>query len=299
MKRYPMIAVLAAFVLLTACGKQPATQTESVPEETAATAADATEAETEPAATEEETAAETVPAETETAPAETEAPTASNNPGGYHGIQQPDTPLPERPVGMIYREALENLRDHEIFPDGTTAQVGEVGCMDDNQFAVFDIDGDGRDELIIRYTQATGAGMVEMVYDVNTNESLFEELVVWPDITYYEGGLVKVMASHLQGYSGEFWPYSVYQYDPETDTYALLANVDALSRDALIAAGREDEAYPEDADTSGSGMVYFIGSDDPVDVTDYEAWYNALFGSAKEIEIPYYNLDEEAVEAVG
>lgn len=297
MKRFPMMAVLAAVLLLTGCFKKNEPPADSQPAETATAPAEVTNASEEASeATEAVTEAETVPETTE-AVSETTAPTESNNPAGYRGIEQQNTPLPERPVGMIYREALENLRDHGMLPDGSEALV--EGYMEDNQFAVFDIDGDGRDELILHYTQAPMAGMIELIYDVNQNESLFEELIAFPDLTYYEGGLVKVMASHNQGYTGDFWPYSVYQYDPESDTYALIANVDALSQGALISAGLEDEAYPADADTSGSGMVYYIGSDDPVDVTEYEAWYNALFGSAQEIEIPFFNLDEEAVEALG
>ena len=305
-KRQTIAVTAALLVLLCGCGKKAPVSSDppGEPAETLTPAAeDTAPAEESEAATEE--AAEDTAAATEatTAPSEaateaaTEAPTENGKPANYQGISQPDKPLPERTSGLIYREALENLRDHEMFPDGSGCKIS--GFMDDNRFAVYDIDGDKRDELIIRFDQAEDKDQIELIYDINDRESLFEELVCTPHVTYYEGGLVKVDAFPEDGYRGDFKPYAVYQYDSRTDTYGLVANVDALSLGALMAAGLEDEAYPEDADKSGSGMVYYIGSDDPVDVTEYEAWYQSLFGSAVEIELPFFNLDENAVAALG
>ena len=296
-----IIALTAALlVLLCGCGKKEPVPT-NAPTEPAETLAPLAE-ETAPVETEAETeelteaTAAATEAPTEATAAPTEAPTENGKPANYQGISQPDEPLPDRSAGLIYREALENLRDHEMFPDGSGCKVS--GYMDDNRFAVYDLDGDGRDELIIRFDQAEEQDQIELIYDINDRESLFEELVCTPHVTYYEGGLVKVDAFPEDGYRGDFRPYAVYQYDSRTDTYSLVANVDALSLGALMAAGLEDEAFPEDADTSGSGMVYYIGSDDPVDVTEYEAWYQSLFGSAVEIELPFYNLDENAVASL-
>ena len=295
-----IIAVTAAFLLLLCGCKKKEDNSSVAPEPPETLAAETTvpeeetgETETETAAATEETAAET----TEAATAATEAATGSGKPAGYQGVEQPKSSLPDRNSGMIYREALENLRDHEIFPDGSGCHVS--GYMDDNRFAVYDIDGDGKEELIIRFDQAEEKDQIELIYDVNDRSSLFEELVCTPNVTYYEGGLVKVDAFPDKGYRGDFRPYAVYQYDKESDTFGLLANVDALSLGALLAAGLEDEVYPEDVDKSGSGMVYYIGDENPVDVTDYEAWYQSLFGSAVEIELPFFNLDEDAVSALG
>ena len=301
MKRRIIAVTAALLVLLCGCGRkepvpanaptEPAAETLPPPAEETAPAE--TEAVTE-ALTEATAAVTEAPTEATAAP--TEAPMENGRPANYQGISQPDKPLPERTSGLIYREALENLRDHEIFPDGSGCKVS--GFMDDNRFAVYDLDNDGKDELIIRFDQAEEKNQIELIYGINDRESLFEELVCTPHVTYYEGGLVKVDAFPEDGYRGDFRPYAVYQYDSRTDTYGLVANVDALSLGALMAAGLEDEAFPEDADTSGSGMVYYIGSDDPVDVTEYEKWYQALFGSAVEIELPFFNLDENAVSSL-
>ncbi|MBP0972660.1 MAG: hypothetical protein J5851_02000 [Oscillospiraceae bacterium] len=296
-----IIAVTAAcLLLLCGCGKKKEDNSSVAPEPPETLAAETTvpeeetgETETETAAPTEETTAET----TEAATAATEAATGSGTPAGYHGVEQPKSSLPDRNSGMIYREALENLRDHEIFPDGSGCHVS--GYMDDNRFAVYDIDGDGKEELIIRFDQAEEKDQIELIYDVNDRSSLFEELVCTPNVTYYEGGLVKVDAFPDKGYRGDFRPYAVYQYDKESDTFGLVANVDALSLGALLAAGLEDEVYPEDVDKSGFGMVYYIGDENPVDVTEYEAWYQSLFGSAVEIELPFFNLDEDAVSSLG
>jgi hypothetical protein len=50
------------------------------------------------------------------------------------------------------------LLDHNILPDGTDYSNGYIGSIEDrermaqNQFAVWDVDGDGREELILLYT---------------------------------------------------------------------------------------------------------------------------------------------------
>ncbi|MBR3630927.1 MAG: hypothetical protein IKN55_10740 [Oscillospiraceae bacterium] len=303
------IIALAAALLVLLCGcrkkapepvespSEPAeTIAETAAEEASETAAETAEEPDTAAVTEATAAATETTAATDATAEETEAQPSGGKPADYQGIKQPDKPLPDRSAGMIYREALENLRDHEIFPDGSGCRI--AGSMDDNRFAVYDIDGDGRDELIIRFDQAAESDQIELIYGINDRESLFEELVCTPHVTYYEGGLVRVEAAPSDGYRGDFKPFAVYQYDSQSDTFGLVANVDALSLGALMAAGLEDEAYPEDADTSGSGMVYYIGSDHPVDVTEYEAWYHALFDGAVEIELPFFNLDENAVSSL-
>ena len=67
----------------------------------------------------------------------------------------------------------------------------------------------------------------------------------------------------------------------------------------LESNGKSDQ-YPDEADTSGTGTVYYLGTDgwgtDPMDETDYMEWLNANEGNVEEQEIPYLPFTEENIE---
>lgn len=214
-------------------------------------------------------------------------------------VVQPEEPTDSvgRSAREIYREALDNLHDHNMLPGGDEADTS-LGDIETNQFAIFDVDGDGREELIIRISlSASVAGMVELVYGINEQGELFAELTAFPSLTYYTDGHVTTDISHNQGYAGEFWPYTLLQYDKDTDAWEQVAFVDAMDKSLMEEMGAAD-LYPEDADTSGSGFVYYIGSDEPVDVTEYQAWYDAWHSKTEPIDVPYRALTMENIELV-
>ena len=62
------------------------------------------------------------------------------------------------------RAALEQVLSDHILPDGSDFSYDEsFGALSDNRFAIFDADGDGKDELILSITTAPSVGMVEMI----------------------------------------------------------------------------------------------------------------------------------------
>ena len=70
-------------------------------------------------------------------------------------------------------------------------------------------------------------------------------------------GAVTAGSSHNQGLGGRFWPYTLYTYDAQTDTYRTEGRVDAW--DWQIWENNPDFApFPDELDTSGTGFLYFI-----------------------------------------
>ncbi len=300
MRKLAMMSVLLTALLMCGCSKAQDVQTtdaEAVPTDAVTDtmtvseenmtalpteAENTTEAEN-PTEVQTTAAAETTGDTETTVPAETEA-----------AAQSTDAPV-VRSAREIYREALENLHDHNMLPGGGEADT-TVGDIEENQFAIFDLDGDGREELIIRIAgSASMAGMVEMVYDVDEQGELFTELTAFPSLAYYADGHVTVEISHNQGYAGGFWPYTLCQYDKAKDVWEQVAFVDAMDKSLMEEAGVAD-LYPEDADTSSSGFVYYIGSDIPVDVTEYQAWYDAWHSKTQQIDVPYQELTMDNIE---
>lgn len=186
-----------------------------------------------------------------------------------------------------------------IFPDGQDS--GDI--PDKISYAVYDMDRDGKDELILKNLDTATASMTERVYACE-NGIFREEFSEFPALTYYDNGVIQAEWSHNQGKAGDrLWPYTLYQYQPDDDSYIVLGSVDAWDRELADFIG-DWGAFPDDIDADGDGCVYFLLSSDwegrysRADIVDglhYENWRNHYLSGAKELEIPYRELEVETV----
>lgn len=209
-----------------------------------------------------------------------------------------------------YVKVLEDIYFDQKFPDGTEHGLQPASAdISDNMFAVYDIDADGREELIVFYTTTYTAGMVEIIYDYDSGTGdVREEFLAYPMRTYYDNGIVEVEASHNQGLAsdggadGNFWPYSLYRYDPETDAYVSLASVDAWSR-GFREEDYDGNPFPQEVDADGDGVVYYVATEGnepkaPMDGAEYDQWRDSCLKGAKPIQVPYVNLTTDNIYAI-
>ena len=279
---------------LTACAQPSAFESiphESIPAVTdaAGTAEPASQAEESPAA---DTASE------EGAARETE----EKQTGPAQAADIPEGDGQEDPEIAAYAAALEEIYTNHTFPGGKDFGYDEYYDMSENKFAVYDIDSDGKKELIVLYTTTYMAGMTGAVYAYDsTSGTLREELQEFPSLTFYDNGAVVAEWSHNQGLAGNFWPYTVYNYNPGTDTYEQTAMVDAWDK-SLREEDYEGNTFPDDIDADGDGLVYYImpggtyEKNTPVDYDAYTKWYESSIGQAQPLEIPYLDLTEENIK---
>ena len=168
-----------------------------------------------------------------------------------------------------------------------------------------DIDGDGNEELLVIYTTTYMAGMAQLIYDYDeSSDSVRESFLEFPAVTFYENGVIAVDWPHNQGLAGDsFWPYTLYQYRPETDDYVQIAMVDAWDK-SFAETGYQGQAFPDAVDENGDGVVYYImpGTEyqpgTPVDLGDYESWRASLLGNAEKVTVPYQNLTVENIDNI-
>lgn len=211
------------------------------------------------------------------------------------------------PAREAYAAALKTLLDTKVLPDGTDYSDGYIGsieqreAMAENQFSVCDVDGDGWEELVLLYTTAGTAGARGFVFDWDRDTgALRAQLEEYPLLTFYETGAVQAGWSHNQGKGGDFWPYTLYVYDADTDGYREVGAVDAWDK-ALV-----PEGYPDAVDASGRGFVYYLyedlasqwGTIDPVDESAYLAWAAAYLGDGRETPLPYAALTAENIQSL-
>ena len=210
-------------------------------------------------------------------------------------------------VRSLYAQVLKTRLDENRGPEDLNdpgdyiGTVAEREAMAENQFAVCDVDGDGREELVIQYLTANMvAGMRALIYDTDENGGLRLQFSEFPNLTFYDNGAIQAGWSHNQGLAGDFWPYTLYIYNPESDLYRDVGSVDAWSRDF------QPQNYPADTDTSNSGFVYYVYRDmgteygviPPVDESEYLQWREEYLAGAAELELPWQSLAAEQIQTL-
>lgn len=220
------------------------------------------------------------------------------------------TELQEAQIRHYYGGILSQITAGWQLPDGpldTSSLEAGFGKMSDNHFAVTDIDGDGREELIVRYSNASTAGMFEMIYDYNpAGGGLKCEFSSYPALTYYNNGIIKAEASHNQGW-GDFWPYTLYRYDSKSDSYVEIGSVESWDK-AHSEIWYDGQPFPDELDTDGDGTLFQIqkeGEESTFEYKDFkynradvDEWLGAYLAGApedaKELTIDYQPLESES-----
>ncbi len=178
----------------------------------------------------------------------------------------------------------------------------EAGEMAENCFAVADVDQDGREELLVRWTTTTTAGSLEVVYDYNpVSGELKNEFCAYPLLTYYDNGVIKAGWSHNQVPPAEFWPCTFYQYDPAENSYVEIGSLRVWDDIG------EEWDFPTDRDADGDGTVYEIvkaGEEYSdynsgyggfrFDQAEVDEWLNGFMEGAKELSPVYYPMEYES-----
>ena len=201
-----------------------------------------------------------------------------------------------------YAEVLEQIMTEHTDPNGGEYSVDERWEFKNNAFAILDVDGDGREELIFNFNTSYIGGMCEVIYDYDAEKYMLrEELVEWVDTTYYSNGFIKVSDSHNHGKDPEgrgIWPYTLYLYDVSTDSYQLQYHV--TSWDGQI----NSEDFPNELDTDGDGVLYYILKDgkttedtdvQPMNRQEYDSWVKETIPEWCEINVTYHSMTEESI----
>lgn len=200
---------------------------------------------------------------------------------------------------VAYSDALDNLLQNRITPDGVPSD--EQDTTTPSRFAVYDVDGDGSDELILLNHTATTAGTTGFVFGYSPEEPMIAtELLESTDLTFYDNGVVLSKWSHNQGLAGDFWPYNILKYDASIDCYLPYGAVDAWGK-SVRETNDEGQPFPTEIDKSGAGVVYYIMKEGqyeygaPVDQAEYLSWLDSVLAGAQELQVPYLDLNSENV----
>lgn len=235
----------------------------------------------------ETTAAVSTPVETEALPlpAETEPAKMEWN-------------TPER---KAFQQVLQTVYEQQYLPElGEQITITEPdSTIEDEKFAILDVDGDGREELLLRITNTYVAGMCEVIYGFDTQTGTLQ-VEAWNHIavTHYPGFL-RANASHNHGLAGDLlWPYTVLLYDPAEDSYRETYYVDAWDKSRADYNRQLEMAFPEDIDSDNYGCVFLITQDNETQILslrEFDLWESRLFAGKDPIEIPWQKMTRAAI----
>ena len=175
-----------------------------------------------------------------------------------------------------------------------------------DRFAVCDVNGDGKDELITQTNAAPTAGQVEVVYDGDGNVLLSE----YPLVVYYSNGYATAAWSHNQGVAGDkLWPYTLLRYDEDAGKYVDVASVDGWDksiRDAYLSYDESVIPFPDEVDKNGDGFVYYVIEEEggyapvygePMDDAEFAQWA-ARYMEADVVHVNKQSLSEENIALI-
>lgn len=213
------------------------------------------------------------------------------------GSTQPVADFDRSAALEAYQFILEQFSFEHIYPDGTdTGFDGSVGFIEDNDFALCDINGDGLEELIIRFVTAPTEAKREIVYTFRDGGPAVI-LSAFPEVTYFSNDILQEDWFHGSDLAGEgYRPYNLYRLNSD-GFYEPFAEVNMWSRDVDMVNAKGDP-YPEDIDRENAGTVFIVtrdGKTETISKSDYEAWLSSLLEDARQLTIPCQSMTEENI----
>lgn len=205
------------------------------------------------------------------------------------------------PVRLAFQKALRTIHEEMYLPViAEQITLSEGASIENEKFAVYDVDGDGEEELLVRISNSYMAGMCEVIYGYDAHSAALKtELYSFVAVTHYPG-MLKVDASHNHGKAGDvIWPYSVYQYNPVKDKYEESYSVDAWDKSKADYDQLREMPFPEDIDTEHNGYVYLITEGKTQTILNrksFDNWEAALFADKEPLTIPWQKMTSENIE---
>lgn len=197
------------------------------------------------------------------------------------------------PKNPVYKDAMVKLVEEHILPNGEVVYDAE-GTV--NYYTVTDVDGDGSEELLIKFSGQMYALFI-FEYRVETGE--WHEDMTSANAVFYDNGVVYSKLSHNHGRSSsldDFWPYTIDKYDEASDSYVTVEVVDAWEKNHYSGP---DPEFPDALDLDGDGVLYYFYAEKGnsykpgviMDKEEYQKWCQEQYGNASEVTFDWYEFE--------
>lgn len=211
-----------------------------------------------------------------------------------------DTPFDPTKIvsefSIEYKAAIEEMRNTGTTPDKRRVMRPEGGSFSNTDYAVFDVDCDGTDELVLRYMDGGKDSFCAIYeYDVITTGFRCEFIEVMSlKPVFYDNATIKAVWQEDTGLNKEIPSFNIYTYDAAEDVYAYRGYVESWDLSAA-ADDTEGNAFPVKYDLDENGIVFSIQFDQDYeysfiyDDADYRALSKSLY-DAKQLHATWLSL---------
>ena len=194
-----------------------------------------------------------------------------------------------------YKTILTRLHNEHILGD-KEVKLAESSDIENNQYAIYDVDKDGQDELIVLFTTADNEYVQGKIYGYDSkNGEVVEKMSCYPSVHVYDNGIIcDDVTVALNRSADRLWPYGVWKYDSTQKKYINQGYVSEIFADDSETESEELDQFPTDKDKDNDKILYVIKKDNSdmtfLDKDEYEKWHDGFLKDAKEVKINYKNL---------
>lgn len=193
-------------------------------------------------------------------------------------------------IANCFANALVSLSENSL-PVGVSKSEMEVKF---NRYAVCDVDGDKKEELILVYDDADSLYMSEYicVYDENNSrvKVIFKGI---PYITVYKDGTLKSEITANQPLSDDIRPYQIYKVEPGKGNYKLEYYIEGWDKKEYQKDSKGNE-FPVAEDVDNDGFVYVVYDSSynkvVMDNNDFKEFIDEKIDEEQRVDIIYSDI---------
>jgi uncharacterized protein YecT (DUF1311 family) len=203
-----------------------------------------------------------------------------------------------------YMKAAQTFVEKHELPNGW--KIDNEDITEDfagNHLAIFDVNADGKPELVIMFETTHRAAATGYIYGFDEKTKKLTELLDgYPVFEFFDNGSVKIGDRHAPTLSDEFW---LAAYDRKKCKYEV-GFVRVWDKEEWP-EDLEGKPFPGEIDKTGDGFVYYIddenfkggkGMETPVDTPVYKKWFARYLGNAKPFEPDWVTADAKGLKAL-
>ena len=191
-------------------------------------------------------------------------------------------------IAENYASALGNISEGR-------SPLGVIGEFDPkfNRYAVYDVDSDGKEELILVYDDPDTLYMSEYICGFDENNSrLYVKFRGVPYLNLYPNGIAIYDTANAD--SDHEVSYEIYKIDDDGKDYSFYGYVENWNS-TVSQTDKSGNQFPTDVDKDGDGIIYVIYDKDYVakyvDGTEYEQFKTDLYNADEMVNIIYSDIE--------
>ncbi len=196
---------------------------------------------------------------------------------------------------QVYAQILKHIYYQHRWPSGESME--QMTPIEDSRYVIYDVDGDGREELLVENGSGVTASQYGVIYDYHWDTGVTYIQGEMTSLTvFYSNGFMIQPLSHNQSLGSDVYPAVYVQYDKDTDSYQTLGTIETWEK-AYMSENYEGQPFPDAQDLDQDGVIYYIFDKEPKTKADYEAVRQTCIGDAQELPLEWKSLDIENFQA--